>query len=356
VCAVIIGENVLMKGYEAAVEDGSAVIIEGSVGARTVAAIPNVLLRDVLGAGANGVVFRGEDRLGRPVGVKIWPPRLHPERSVARAQEQALEEARKVATLKHESIATVYTVDRLPNGWPYTVSEYMQGDVLRDVRDSLSPGIRQVVVMSVLQTLRYAEESGVLHGDLHDGNVVLERFMDVPMKAHVIDFGTSAFAKPGASELRHARMLREFVWQYWPELDDYLRPLPTLARYRGADMLPVLSHAVNFVTMVEMDRRPRLVPKIDVLSSREEEKTDPSILGFHLAGMLDFDLNLIFERLAETYSSRELVVLRQYFRASLEPLAQHSGDQSAVGAELHVLLEERGVVLDDKWLGPEDDA
>lgn len=307
----VVTDNSLMDGYEAYVKAGSAVIAEAPSGKGTVLAVPNVVLGAVLGSGANGIVFRGEDALGRPVSVKLWPPRLDPPRSLARVQDQALAEARKVGRLKRDSIATVYVADRLSNGWPYTVSEYMPGVVLRDVRDSLSREARRSIVLQVLEALRYAEENGVLHGDLHDRNVVVER----GLVAYVIDFGTSAFAPPVASEKRHARLLRHFVWQLWPELDEYLMPLPTLDEHRGAEMLPVLRRAVDFVLALELDRKPRPEIHVSGISRSSVQKTSPVIIGYNLGGLRDFDLGLLFERLSETYSSEELAAARRYMRA-----------------------------------------
>lgn len=336
-CAARSLHNDPVWGYEAAVDSGTAWIIECGSGERHAVVVPNVTVAEVIAAGANGIVFVGEDVIGRRVTVKVWPPRLRPRRSLDRAQAQALAEAKKVALLKHPRIASVHHIGTLSNGWPYTVAQYVPGVPLRDVRGSLGVRARHAVMAGVLQALEYAEAAGMLHGDLHDRNVVIDG-----IDPYVIDFGTSAFVDGADSEARHARLLREFVWTLLPELSDYLRPVTSLDGRHGSAMLPVLRRATSFVLMIFQDREPP--DDIRIVGMPPKEKLHPTVLGTFLAGLLDFDLQFLFDRLAETYTEAELNEMKGYLTATL---AGFSGtvpaEQPYLDAALASKLAEHGV-------------
>jgi serine/threonine protein kinase len=321
----------------------------------------------VLGAGANGIAFLGRDSLDRPVTVKVWPPRLQPSRSLERAQEQAVAEAKKISQLKHESIGMVYQVGRLANGWPFTISEYMSGEPLARVRHELNLPVRRLVVLSVLSALTYAESREVLHGDLHDRNVVYdgEAWRDLPLRSgsapspvRLIDFGTSAFAGREASDQRHARLLRAFVFDLWPELREWLRPMPSLDQLTGFNMLPILDRAASFVLLVQKDREPGPQIKISGIHASPRQPTSPAILGTLLARLTDFDVNHILMRLAETYSSEDLQQCRAHLLLSLLgfPEGGLRGSQLELDRALDNQLRSRGQQLDERWLTAGDSA
>jgi eukaryotic-like serine/threonine-protein kinase len=110
-----------VKGYPAPVMNGGSATVGGED-----ISIENIRLDKVLGDGANGFVFDGEDLLlKRRVAVKVWPPRL--DRPRRDPTEQALAEARKLARLKSDVIVPIYRADRLKNHWIYAVMEYVEG-------------------------------------------------------------------------------------------------------------------------------------------------------------------------------------------------------------------------------------
>lgn len=356
-----------MKGYSQSVEADRGVVVQAATAASTAIDIPGIRFTRVLGSGANGIAFLGQDGLGRLVAVKVWPPRLQPGRTLDRAQEQAVAEAKKIAQLKHESIGVVYQVGRLANGWPFTISEYMPGEPLAQVRDELSLDTRRVIVLSVLSALAYAEEREVLHGDLHNGNVVYDseawrglrpRSGSVPSPARLIDFGTSAFAGRKASSQRHARLLREFVFRLWPELREWLRPMPSLDHHVGFDMLPVLDRALTFVLMLQNDREPGPQVTISGVAASPPQPTSPMVLGTQLAKLIDFDVNHILTRLAETYSPQDLQQCRAYMLLRLLGLPEEGvrGSQHELDRALDEQLRLHGQQLDKRWLTAEDPA
>jgi serine/threonine protein kinase len=216
-----------MKGYDDPVVSNGNAAVGGSM-----VAIDNIRLDAVLGSGANGFVFSGHDLLlDRRVAVKVYPPRLdRPDRNADRI-EQAMAEARKLASMKTDVIASVYYVGRIDNEWPYVVMEYIEGDSLASVRDNLNDAdgllLRKFSWDQVYKGLDTAERLGIYHGDLHGGNVIFR-----PFGATLIDFGTSALAGKDYSLRRHATMVNKFARWLLPELQDYVPPfdIPNLVR------------------------------------------------------------------------------------------------------------------------------
>jgi serine/threonine protein kinase len=208
-----------MRGYpEPVVSGGDATVRD------TIISIDDIRLDRVLGSGANGFVFDGEDLLlKRRVAVKIWPPRL--DRPGKDRAIQALAEAQKLAQLNSDRIVTIYRAGRLDTGWIYIVMEYVDGvpltdEVLAEYSGPAGFGLRCGFWSNVYSGLDAAEREGVYHGDLHGGNVLVR-----PFHAKIIDFGTSALAGKSRSLRRHARMVNEFAQWLLPELAEYIAPL-----------------------------------------------------------------------------------------------------------------------------------
>jgi serine/threonine protein kinase len=190
----------------------------------TIISIDDIRLDRVLGSGANGFVFDGEDLLlKRRVAVKIWPPRL--DRPGKDRAIQALAEAQKLARLKSDVIVPIYHAGRLDNNWIYAVMEYGEGvpftdEVRAELTDVSGFAMRMMWWGDVHRGLSDAERVGVYHGDLHGGNVLVR-----PFHATLIDFGTSALAGKSSSLKRHARMVNEFAQRLLQELTEYIAPL-----------------------------------------------------------------------------------------------------------------------------------
>src|SRR5436305_288610 len=93
-------------------------------------------VRGTLGAGGFGAVYLGHDtQLDRPVAIKV----LHAEARPAQAGESALQEARRLAQLRHPGIVAVHDVG-MHEGQVYIVSDYLDGpDLGRWLRGDRPP-------------------------------------------------------------------------------------------------------------------------------------------------------------------------------------------------------------------------
>jgi serine/threonine-protein kinase len=139
-----------------------------------------------LGQGAMGEVFLGVHvELGNAVAVKILTRQASAE---ANGVERFLNEARAVAAIDHENVARIIDQDRLPDGTPYIVMEYVDGQTLRDVlQEQGALPLRQAVELGldVLAALTAAHGRGVVHRDLKPENIRV-----TPTgRAKVLDFG-----------------------------------------------------------------------------------------------------------------------------------------------------------------------
>src|SRR6185503_20428888 len=91
-------------------------------------------VRRSLGAGGYGDVFLGQDaQLDRPVAIKVLRSASEP---VLDEGARSIQEARKLARLRHPGIVTVHDVG-VQQGQMYIVSDYLDGpDLGRWLRDN----------------------------------------------------------------------------------------------------------------------------------------------------------------------------------------------------------------------------
>jgi len=141
----------------------------------------NVLRR--LGTGGMGVVYLARDTaLGRDVALKTLPALR--TGSVARLRD----EARAMAGLNHESLATIYGLE-VWRRTPVLVVEYLAGGTLAG-RLARGPLPRAEVValgIRLADALTYMHDRGLLHRDVKPGNIGLTS----DGLAKLLDFGLS---------------------------------------------------------------------------------------------------------------------------------------------------------------------
>ncbi len=120
--------------------------------------------------------------------------------------ERFQREADAVAALKHESIVDVFDVGVTPEGVPFMVYEFLDGQDLAILLESvkrLDAVIAVRVVRRVAAALAAAHERGVLHRDMKPENVFLLGSMADP-EVKVIDFGLSRFVDGSKSTVTRA--------------------------------------------------------------------------------------------------------------------------------------------------------
>jgi len=110
-----------------AVEVGGELIMETRGDMLTGGRIAHYAVRDFIGRGGMGEVYRAHDsRLGRDVAVKILPQE---ESGNSDSQARLLREARAAASLNHPNICTVHEVGQ-SDGRAYIAMELIEGQPL----------------------------------------------------------------------------------------------------------------------------------------------------------------------------------------------------------------------------------
>ncbi len=141
-------------------------------------------LESLLGSGGFGQVWKAFDpELNRAVAIKV----PHPDRLAQGSDAQPfLEEARRVAQLRHPGIVPVHDVGQ-QDGIIYIVSEFVEGGSLSDRIDSgkISADKACEIVAKVAEALHHAHGRGFIHRDLKPANILL----DVDGHPLIADFG-----------------------------------------------------------------------------------------------------------------------------------------------------------------------
>ncbi len=145
-----------------------------------------------LGAGTTGQVFAARDsRLGRRVAIKVLRPQWA---SHATARSRFEREARAVAALEDERIVKVFEVGETPEGSPFIVMEFVDGDSLdaRLKRDRmLSPRDSASIARQIALGLSAAHRHGIVHRDVKPSNILLSSSRDAENLSAIklADFG-----------------------------------------------------------------------------------------------------------------------------------------------------------------------
>jgi class 3 adenylate cyclase/predicted ATPase len=161
------------------------------------AAFGRYQVREAIGAGGFGTVYRGHDtQLDRPVAIKVHRGSAHVPHAGA---DRFLEEARRLARLSHTGIVTVHDVG-LHEGQVYIVSEYLEGPDLAEWLKHNSPSWHEAarIAAAVADALAHAHARLTVHRDVKPSNIIL-----TPDRGPVlVDFGLALDdASSGGREL-----------------------------------------------------------------------------------------------------------------------------------------------------------
>jgi predicted ATPase len=143
-------------------------------------------VRGTLGAGGFGAVYLGHDsQLDRPVAIKVLRAGASPTQVEG---EPALQEARRLAQLRHPGIVAVHDVG-MHEGQVYIVSDYLDGPELgrwlREHRPAWPEAAR--IAAAVADALAHAHARLIIHRDVKPSNILLTAD-HAPV---LVDFGLS---------------------------------------------------------------------------------------------------------------------------------------------------------------------
>src|SRR5258708_18284132 len=151
----------------------------------------------MVGSGGMAVVYEAVHmRLAQRVALKILLPELSRVGDVVLRFQR---EARAAAQLRSLHAARVFDADKLPDGTPYIVMEFLDGHDLATVlaaRGSLPVGEAVAYVMQACHAMAEAHRLGPVHRDLKPSNpfLVQEGHQTI---VQVVDFAVSKVADDG---------------------------------------------------------------------------------------------------------------------------------------------------------------
>jgi serine/threonine-protein kinase len=146
----------------------------------------------VIGVGGMGVVVAATHvQLNTQVALKFLLPDVLSDSKIV---ERFVREARSAVQIQSEHVARVSDVGTLPNGAPYMVMEYLEGqDLANTLAKSGTMAVERAVgyVLQACEAIAEAHSLGIIHRDLKPANLFLvQRHRREPI-VKVLDFGIS---------------------------------------------------------------------------------------------------------------------------------------------------------------------
>jgi tetratricopeptide (TPR) repeat protein len=148
------------------------------------------MLRDVLGEGGMGTVYRADqtEPVKRQVALKLIKIGIDSRTVLARfdAERQAL------ALMDHPNIARVYDGGTTAAGQPFFVMELVKGVPITEYcdRQRLPVKARLELFVAACQAVQHAHQKGIIHRDLKPSNILVTE-VDGRPTPKVIDFGVA---------------------------------------------------------------------------------------------------------------------------------------------------------------------
>jgi eukaryotic-like serine/threonine-protein kinase len=159
----------------------------------------------IIGSGGMGTVWEGTHvTLGTRVAVKFIRPQFAQQRE-ARARFEI--EARAAARLKTKHAVHVYDYGVSPEGLPYIVMEFLEGQSLSDAIMTRGPlpavEVAQIIIQAA-RALSKAHAAGIVHRDLKPDNIFLagsdEPVEGLPYIVKLVDFGIAKILEEAPKE------------------------------------------------------------------------------------------------------------------------------------------------------------
>ncbi len=110
------------------------------------------------------------------------------------------DEARAVNLIGHPSIVDITDFSHLPDGRPFIIMEFLQGESLEDYlsdKGALGEAETLDILKQICSALGAAHSKHIVHRDLKPENIFLVRHPHQPMRVKVLDFGIAKLRDKG---------------------------------------------------------------------------------------------------------------------------------------------------------------
>jgi len=142
-----------------------------------------------LGEGGMGAVYAGvQPLIGKQVAIKVVAAFLARNEQVTK---RFLEEARAVNLIRHPHIIDIFSFGILPDGRPYFVMEFLQGESLEEALVTGHATGREILLLmrQLCDALGAAHAAGFVHRDLKPENLWIARLPNQDVSLKILDFG-----------------------------------------------------------------------------------------------------------------------------------------------------------------------
>lgn len=176
------------------------------------------LEKDKLGEGGIGVVYKAFDNQeNKFVAIKVLHSLITHDPWI---KDKFDKEAQAIIRIKHEGVVAGIEADRLDDGRPYLIMEYIEGQSLRKPIEQSSNGMDLARSADILkqfgQALTAIHKSGVYHRDLKPENIMLT-FNNGDEKIKIIDFGIATVKESPDEKTKSTAQLAGTVLYMAPE-------------------------------------------------------------------------------------------------------------------------------------------
>lgn len=154
-------------------------------------------IETLLGRGGMGSVYLGRHLIiGKRVAIKFLRSEFASSQDLVK---RFYREAQAASAVEHRNIINVMDVGVSPNGEPFLVMEYLEGESLEALLSRKGPldlAAACGVLEPTLSALSAAHAKGIVHRDLKPGNIFIVHEQGQPTDVKLIDFGISKFIGP----------------------------------------------------------------------------------------------------------------------------------------------------------------
>ncbi len=150
-------------------------------------------IKGELGSGGFGIVYLAEDRnaMNKPVVIKCLLDKSNEEKNFAWYEKKFKQEQEALVRIKHPNVVEVTEIGQAPNGKPFFVMEYVEGESLHRIITGTAIDLNRIaeIMEQACKAVSAAHDKGVLHCDLKPANIMLQNLSGGEEHVKVIDFG-----------------------------------------------------------------------------------------------------------------------------------------------------------------------
>jgi serine/threonine protein kinase len=161
-------------------------------------------LTKIIGSGANGVVFKANNRLLQRVeAVKLWLPGDSDGRDKVK---QGMLETQKQAAEIHPQVVKILYADVI-DGTFYSTMDYFEGGSLKNWIVDADSTLKWGAAAAYLRLIEETSKPELYHGDPHAGNVLIDEYGNLAL----CDYGTSYYNITQGSWERHWKIVDQVM-------------------------------------------------------------------------------------------------------------------------------------------------